>query len=113
MLVRLTTNLGYPVHLFYLFIRVCWCDLQLNWATRLICFICLFVYVGTTNNHFGLPGSFVLFVYSCMFLRLRTNLGYPVDLFDLFIRVCCYDLELIWAPRLLCLICSFVNVVAT
>ena len=56
MLVRLTTNLGYPVYLLYLFIRVCWCDLQLNWATRLICFICLFVYVGTTYNQFGLPG---------------------------------------------------------
>ena len=49
-LLRLTTNLGYPVDLFYVFIRVCWYDLQLTWATRLICFICLFVYVGTTYN---------------------------------------------------------------
>ena len=96
MLVRLTINLGYPVDLLYLFIRVCWYNLQLIWATRLICFICLFVYVVTTYNHFGLPGSFVLIVYSCMSVRLTTTLGYPVHLFYLFIRVCCYDLQPIW-----------------
>ena len=77
-------------------------NLQLIWAIQLICFICLFVYVGTTNNHFGLPGSFVLFVYLCMLVRLTTNLGYPVDLFYLFIRVCWYDLQPIWANRLIC-----------
>ena len=113
MLVRLTTNLGYPVDLFYLFIRVCRYDLQLIWATRLICFNCLFVYVVTTNNHFGLPGSFVLIVYSCMSVRLTTKLGYPVDLLYLFIRVCWYDLQPIWATRLICFICLFVYVVTT
>ena len=113
MSVRLTTKLGYPVHLFYLFIHVCCYDLQLNWATRFICFFCLFVYVGTTNNHFGLPSSFVLFVYLCMLVRLTTNLGYPVYLLYLFICVCCYDLQLLWATRLICFNCLFVYVGAT
>ena len=104
MLVRLTTKLGYPVDLFYLFIRVCWYGLQLTWATWLICFICSLVYVVTTYKQFGLPGWFVLFVYSCMLIRLTSNLGYPVDLLYLFIRVCWYDLQLIWATRLICFI---------
>ena len=76
MFLRLTTNLGYPVDLFYLFIHVCCFDLQL----------------------IGLPGGFVLFIFSCMLLRLPTNLGYPIDLFYLFIHVCCYDLQVIGLP---------------
>ena len=113
MLLRLTTNLGYPVDLLYFFIRVCWYDLQLIWATWLICLICSFVYILTTYNLLGLPGWFVWFVHWCMFLRLTTNLGYPVDLFNLFICVCCYDVQTIWATRLICLICVFVYVGTT
>ena len=90
---RCETNveISNPVDLFYLFICVCSYDLELVWATRLICIICSFVYV----------------------LMTQTNLGYPVDLFDLFILVCCYDLQLIWATRLICFICLLVYVLTT